>query len=303
MFYFLVLLLILIVVSSAYLSYKKTYSKLIKLPDSDTVTFLVNIKDVNYKGTKNNFIVTEKFFSKLYTLLESLDNNTNNLIILELLAHSKNVYFYITLPSNILNFVESLIYKTYPSAHIINENKVLNKYNDFLKNAKGKLLELKLKKKSYLPIKTFEEFDNNKFKELLNFLATKITDEDLILMQYVLLPAKDTWQKEGYNYISELNSNMDNMGIKFIQEHLSSIAFKANVKVFVFSKNSINLTKNIKLVCDYFNSFSSSLNSFEINETFIKDSSFFLDTTKRGLLKLDNSFILTTKELSSIICI
>ncbi len=125
---------------------------------------------------------------------------------------NKGVFFYVTLPQQLRNLVESQIYAQYPQVEISEAED----YTHFLpprlpdKNYNLWGTEYYLKKESCYPLRMYSYFEEIKDEKRVDPLAnlfewfSRLKDGEQIWIQMHIRPADDEWKKEGDRIIAKL---------------------------------------------------------------------------------------------------
>jgi hypothetical protein len=131
----------------------------------------------------------------------------------EICSHGGYVQFYVNTETRFRDLVESAIFSQYPDAEI-------NEVEDYAKQFAGVTFppkdenamdlfgaEYRLKKDEYLPIRTYEEFEEKlagEFKDPLGTMLesfSKIKPEEQVWIQIIAKPADSEWKNAGSKFI------------------------------------------------------------------------------------------------------
>jgi len=165
--------------------------------------------------------VFENIFSGLHGTLKPIDAKDRFFkgeippyFSLEIVGDGGDIKFYVRLPEDTRNFVESLIFSQYPEAEITEAEDYVNKYPDDVPNSKYDIFsaEFKLVKKDIYPIKTYAEFggEDSAIDPLASFseVFSRLRSGEQIWLQFIVQPTGaevgDNWTKEAEDVISEL---------------------------------------------------------------------------------------------------
>ncbi len=121
-------------------------------------------------------------------LLMNLQNTVKDVpISLEILGFEQYSYFFIAVPDNLFNTVESLLYSAYPNCEI-QQNK------DYIESTlEGKSIagcRLTLATDDVYPIKTYEEFQDDSLSRLFSVIS-KIATGERVWVQLVIVPRNE----------------------------------------------------------------------------------------------------------------
>ncbi|PIS21553.1 hypothetical protein COT51_02190 [candidate division WWE3 bacterium CG08_land_8_20_14_0_20_41_15] len=109
----------------------------------------------------------------------------------------RGIFFYVTTPKSVRDFVESQIYAQYPDAQI-------DEVEDYLSTIKpgGTMTGayISTEKEDFFPIKTFRDFEVDPLSAVTGAMS-KVNNDGCIWIQYLLCPLADGWQDEGHQYV------------------------------------------------------------------------------------------------------
>src|SRR3989344_1984479 len=115
----------------------------------------------------------------------------------EVIALHDEIKFYFTCPRNLRDLIEKQINGAYPGAEI-NE---VDEPNIFSEGGKVAFAALTLKESEFFPIKTFKELPTDGLS-LLTSALSKMQQGEGAIVQYVLQPAGEGWQRRGAGYLA-----------------------------------------------------------------------------------------------------
>lgn len=178
-------------------------------------------------------------------------------ISLEIAVLNQVIHFYITAPAEFQSFIESQLVSQYPKASI-------QKMKDYLPEILGKsdtlaLGQLKLDHDYYYPIRTFADFkDVDPLSSVIAALS-KNQPEDSVVIQYLLYPVSNDWQKVGKSVASQKVTDANsaatsNPYAKIIEEKVSFAGFKVGIRLAVASETK---TRSLQYLVEIANTFSS----------------------------------------------
>jgi hypothetical protein len=138
---------------------------------------------------------TPKDFKEVVSVFEQLLANlygigTKQQISLELLAKDGAIYFYLSVPKELLSLVEKQVHSFYPSAQIEEDP-----FFQFFKKEKGhiKAAYLGLRKKFIYPLKTYLKLESEPLNAITNALS-KLGENSQAAIQILLKPKTKIWQ-------------------------------------------------------------------------------------------------------------
>jgi len=130
---------------------------------------------------------------------------------LEIVSIDGYIQFLIRTPKHYRDLVEAAIYSQYPEAEIAEVHDYMDDINVTFPSDEYNLwgADLVLVKKSYFPIKTYKEFQEELDKEFKDPMAallevmSKIGTGEQIWFQIIIVPSDNDWHKEGLKYVNK----------------------------------------------------------------------------------------------------
>ncbi len=122
---------------------------------------------------------------------------------LEIVAHQKLVMFYVTVPRNMLDFLQQQLHAQYSDASL----KEVEDYNIFATTGVVLAGYLELKRQSVFPLKTYKEIDSDPLNSLTNALS-KVEDGDGLVVQYIVRPTHHKWRDLGARIVRNMHNGM-----------------------------------------------------------------------------------------------
>lgn len=149
-------------------------------------------KQKSEEEKKNLIAVAEQ----LFTTLSEIGNNESffkprEYLTFEIVCVNKKIGFYVNCPKSLQELVEKQIHAQYPYAQIESGAG----YNPFAKNAQVEAFELVPMKKYFYPIRTYKNMESDPLNSLTNAMS-KLDEGESAVVQYVLKPAGQSWQKK-----------------------------------------------------------------------------------------------------------
>ncbi len=151
-------------------------------------------------------LAAENMFASLHGLLRE-DAGHQEHFSFEIVASKElGLRFYIAVPTNIIKYIEGQVYAQYPSAQI----KVVQDYVGQLdfENSVYEIATLGLTKPNYFPIKSYRDLEVDPLSSITSVLS-QVTNDETILLQYLVKPIGDTWQEEGHKYVNNVRLGLD----------------------------------------------------------------------------------------------
>lgn len=246
---FVVILDLILSYTRAYLSKKASYN----------VTFLqIKLPPDNEIETK----AAEHMFSSLYGIRKPFFKalfSGQYRISFEIVSKSEGIGFYIVVPDEIASLVERQINGAYPSAEI----DIINPEEIWDRGTHTHIEELKLKGASYYPIKGYEDINGDPLNTLTTSLS-KVTEKEVLAIQYVIQPANDTWRMAGRRFINDIKArasnpdkkvNIDTSFLEAIEKKISRQGFYTKIRIVSLAENKIMAQSNIQSVLSTFEQF------------------------------------------------
>ncbi len=260
---------------------------------------------------KNNEIkidAAEQMFAGLYALRAGGTFSflkTQDVISFEIVALKEEIAFYVSCSREIQDLVEKQIHGAYPQADI----KEVDERNIFNENGKVAFASLKLEEATYYPIKTYKDLPTDGLS-LITSAMSKMQASEGGILQILLEPVDNKWQKKGQSYIQkekkreadpdEATYSHDPKEMEAISEATSKPGFRVSVRMVVSSRNESMAEIHLNNIVGAFSQFSSAYNKFKKARIFIKHL-FMIDFIYRYMpLFNKGTFILNTEELATI---
>lgn len=122
------------------------------------------------KEEKEIISVAEQMYSNLYAIKKGGPASLlygPDFISFEMASTKGSIYFYVSVPRKYANYIEKIIHSQYPKA-LIEET---GDYNIFQPGYSSKGAYVKLAKKNYLPIKTYQTLEADPMDAITNSLS------------------------------------------------------------------------------------------------------------------------------------
>jgi len=154
-------------------------------------------KEVNIEQIRQQVAIAESLFSAVGGLKPQkkfkywLFGRTDEMAF-EIVAKNKLIYFYVAIPKFLQSRLEEQISAVYPDAHL----EIVEDYNIFTPTGTVAGMYLTFKRQAGFPIKTYQKLETDPLNALTNALS-KVQDEEGVVIQYVIRPAKASWSKPG----------------------------------------------------------------------------------------------------------
>ena len=268
------------------------------------VTLLVRLP----KDNEIKIDAAEQMFTGLYSLKKTGPLKflrPEDIFSFEIVALHEKIGFYINCPRNIRDLVEKQVNGAYPQADI----KEVDEINIF--NEKGKVAfeGLKLEKPIYLPLRTYKDLPTDGLS-LVTSAMSKMGYGEGAILQLVLEPASNKWQKMGKSYIrrekkreadpEKATYGHDPKEMEAISTKAEKPGFRVAVRIVVSAANETAAKSHLNNIKGAFAQFRSGYNDFSKVRFFPKHL-FMIDFLYRymPLLKWTTP-VLNTEELATI---
>lgn len=199
------------------------------LENTEYVTIEIKIPKTNDKNPTS----AEMMFATLHGILRpSVElvraGAIQEHISFEMVADNSSIRFFVWVPAHLKDFVEGQIYAQYPSAEI---NTVKDYSKEFAPENAGHDFvaagaEIKLTKKDYLPVKTFNNFTVDPLAGITGVLSKLDIPGENIWIQILARPVQDEWKTKGLNWVAGKRGRSKN----FDTEKMASGIVSAIVK-------------------------------------------------------------------------
>ncbi len=158
----------------------------------------------------------------------------------EIAVFDQMIHFFVVIPSAYKAFVESQLVAQYPKTLIIPSKDYLP--GVFAQKDKLSVGQLKLREGFLFPLKTYQDFkDVDPLSSLLGMLS-KAQTEDKIIIQFLLVPVSNSWQRGGERAVNQKSKDASgvirtNPYSKVITEKISLNGFKTAIRIAVSSSS------------------------------------------------------------------
>jgi hypothetical protein len=270
----------------------------------DFVTLMVRVP----KDNEIKIDAAEQMFAGLYALkhhdvLAFL--KPEELISFELVGLKEEITFYVNCPKRIRDLVEKQIHGAYPNADIKERDEV----NIFSEKGRVACASLKLKHGTYLPIKTYKDLPTDGLS-LITSAFSKMGEGEGAMLQVLIHPEGDGWQKKGRNYIKDEKKREadpqkatyghDPKEMEAVTTKVEKPGFRVAVRIVVSSPQQAMAESHLNNIVGAFSQFTSAYNEFWRARFMIKHL-FMIDFIYRymPLFGLGTS-IMNTEELGTV---
>jgi len=193
----------------------------------------------------------------------------------EVIALHDEIKFYFTCPRNLRDLIEKQINGAYPGAEI-NE---VDEPNIFSEGGKVAFAALTLKESEFFPIKTFKELPTDGLS-LLTSALSKMQQGEGAIVQYVLQPAGEGWQRRGASYLASTKKKEadpekasythDPKSLDSIDTKLGKSGFRTAIRIVVSSTSAMAANSHLTNIVGSFAQYSSAHNHLKKTRIWFK---------------------------------
>ncbi len=180
-------------------------------------------------------------------------------ISFEIVSKDSGIAFYVAAPDEIATIVEKQINAAYPSAEI----DIVTPPEIWDRGKFTKVAKLNLKGPEYFPIKQYEDLKNDTMSSITNAMS-KMKENQVLALQYVIQPATDSWRMAGRSFINriktrnanpEKKSNVDEGFLEAIEKKISNPGFYTKVRIVSIAEDKIQAESQIQNLVAAFEQF------------------------------------------------
>ena len=155
------------------------------------------------KNNEKKELSAEQMFSSIHGILKSgselaTEGALQDHVSFEIVSEKNQINFYVWVPVQIKDFVESQIYAQYPTVQIEDVEHDYAKQD--LQGASAFTSEITLEKDEIFPIRTFQTFEVDPLAGITTVLASLRNEEEL-WVQFLVRPIDDSWHSRSLDYI------------------------------------------------------------------------------------------------------
>ena len=288
------------------------------------------------KANDKKELAAEQLFASLHGILRDrqelkLNGRFQEHLSFEVASVNGQIRFYVWVPKNLRNFVESQIYSQYPTVQIrdADEDYVAHERNHSVVYTS----DITLTGPDVLPIKTFQSFEVDPLAGITGTLAKLESTGEELWVQILVKPMADDWHKESERWISATKSGgqagggasgwlsgiiealwkppegsekpttpelseRDKTRISEAEKKATKLGYKVKIRIAYLGESTTNARQQMQAIVGTFKQFNSTnLNGFKaINTSFKKEDLAPYRSRSFGR----DSFILNIEELASV---
>ncbi|OGC50698.1 hypothetical protein A2W32_02245 [candidate division WWE3 bacterium RBG_16_37_10] len=180
-------------------------------------------------------------------------------ISFEIVSKNTGISFYVVVPDELAGFIEKQINGAYPDAEIdiVDPNEVWDR------GEVTALTELKLAGAPYYPIKNYEDLKTDTMS-LISTALSKLKEDEVIAIQYIISPAGEGWRKSGQKFSADIKYKSENQEKKYrvdtsliegVEKKISKPGFDASIRIVSIAKDKISAETHLRNVATSFEQF------------------------------------------------
>lgn len=164
--------------------------------------------DDNIQALRERIAVMETVFTAMAALKTPRGflawlKDEQEVMALEIVAHEKLITFYATVPKRYQNFFEEQLHAHFSNAFI---EQVVD-FNLFAPDSVVVGGVLKMKRESYLPIRTYKQIESDPLNGITNALS-KVAEGDGLAIQYVMRPSHGGWRETARKVVRKMHEGL-----------------------------------------------------------------------------------------------
>lgn len=180
-------------------------------------------------------------------------------ISFEIVSKIEGIGFYVVVPDEIAVLVEKQINAAYPTAEI----DIIDPKEIWDRGSYTMVSELKLKSPAYYPIKVYEDQKNDSLSSITNAMS-KMGEDEVLAVQYVIQPAGDSWRMAGRRFISTIRDkaanpekkvNIDTKFLEGVEKKISHPGFHVKIRIVAIANDSISAGNHTQSMITAFEQF------------------------------------------------
>jgi hypothetical protein len=235
----------------------------------------------------------------------------------EIIAKKEGIGFFVVVPDDLLSLVEKQINGAYPEAEIdlVDPTAIWDRGLHTL------AANIYLRGDTYLPIRSFDELKSDPMNAITSSM-TKLNEDEVVALQYIIRPASSLWQKLGKKYIKNSKASGSGENTKGpktdpalaegIEKKISKPGFDVVIRAVAISNSELNAKKHLRNLASAFDQFADHKYNQFAHRLHTGYSNLLDDFIKRRIYMREysvpiidyklykNSFVLNIDELATI---
>ena len=177
----------------------------------------------------------------------------------EIISKESGIAFYAAVPDEISTIVEKQINAAYPGAEI----DMVEPPEIWDRGKVTKVAELRLKGPAYYPIKEYEDLKNDSMGSITSAMS-KMKENQVLALQYIIQPADDSWRLAGRSFISRVKTrnanpekkvNIDESFLEGVEKKISLPGFFTKIRIVSIAEDKIQAESQIQNLISAFEQF------------------------------------------------
>lgn len=180
-------------------------------------------------------------------------------ISFEIVSRTSGIGFYVVVPDDIVSLVEKQINGAYPDAEIdiVDPNEIWDR------GIHTSVSEIGLSGSSFYPIKTYEDMKTDPLSLITSSLS-KLKEDEVVAIQYVIEPASNNWRKAGQRFVSDVKKRdanpekkmpIDTSLLEGIEKEIAKPGFNTVIRIISIAGDKIAAEAHVRNVANSFEQF------------------------------------------------
>lgn len=222
----------------------------------------------------------------------------------EIVSKKEDIRFYVSVPDRLRDLVEKQIHGAYPGAEVHE----VDEYGMFTDHGKVAFASLKLKNASFFPTQVYKDLPVDPLSSITAAMA-KMSDNEGAVLQILVTPADNKWQKAGRTYIAKTKKTeadpetaeykVDPKTYEEIENKCSKPGFETTTRLVVSSTTKEAAEAHLSNMVSAFSQFNTDHNSFTKAKVRLKKM-FMIDFIYRYQPMIRSKSVLSVEELATI---
>jgi len=246
---------------------------------------------------------TEETAVQLFSTLPNLKNNLFYQLIgkeealsFEILVYKQSIHFLAHVPMRLLEYFKGALHASYPEA-VISELQFDPVDFFFDKNAKKRVASLKLKNRSYLPLKTYNDFKEIDPLSTLMSTLSKNEGNDAVLIQMILDNESSFWVNKNQVSAEKLETHPQK---SLIAQKMDKRSLKTAFKIAVITSDRKKSKLILENIAAAYQAISQSEgNALQLKNRYLFKNAFLKRMSKRSF-KASPNLNLSLEEIATL---
>lgn len=177
----------------------------------------------------------------------------------EIVSKKDGIGFYVVTPNDLLTLVEKQINGAYPSAEI----DIIDPSEIWDRGAYTSVAEFRLAGAPFYPIKIYEDVPSDPLN-LITSSMSKLSEHEVLAVQYIIRPASENWRRAGSSYVSNVRRKsshpdkgyaVDTSLLEGVEKKTSKPGFDVSIRVVSISDSKQNAEMHLRNMFSSFEQF------------------------------------------------